>query len=308
MKNQRNNSKNKIDIHADDYAVSLHASEDLIACLKEGTLDSISIIPNMSCFEACMRRLHEEWNNLANKPLISVHLNLMEGHCVSVPEKVTDLVDEKGLFKVSWGSLLTASYNPFSYKKIKEQLKKEFTAQINRVQKSLPDGCELRLDSHQHTHMLPIVREAMIAVVDEEKLPVTFIRVAEEPLLPFLRHPGLYPSFGIANPIKNVLLNFYAIGMRKALKKRNLQPVLLWGLMMSGHMDIERIRQIYPDMKAYCDRKGQALEILFHPGTVLPEEINEEHCKAGFVEFHLSEGRKIERQAVDCLQQEVLHS
>ena len=40
----------KPDIHADDYALTLNTSKDMLACMQAGRLDSISIVPNMSCF------------------------------------------------------------------------------------------------------------------------------------------------------------------------------------------------------------------------------------------------------------------
>lgn len=255
-----------------------------------------------------MKRLQEEWESFPVKPLISVHLNLMEGHCVSDVLEVPDLVDGRGYFKISWGGLLLASYHPLMRNRILEQIKREFICQIERVQSNLPEGCELRLDSHQHTHMIPVVREGMFAAIDERKYPVRFVRVAREPLGPFLSQVALCPSYGIVNLIKNVILNIYAGSMERELNKRKISYDLIWGLIMSGHMDLERIKRIYPAMEAHCIKRGRTLELLFHPGTVLPEEITEEYVKDGFVEFHLAEGRKIERHAVDKLAREVLHS
>ena len=47
----------RTDIHADDYALTLQTSQDMLSCMQKGQLDSISIVPNMSCFEACMELL-----------------------------------------------------------------------------------------------------------------------------------------------------------------------------------------------------------------------------------------------------------
>lgn len=296
-----------IDIHADDYAISLHASENLIERVKAGKLDSISIIPNMSCFGSCMGRLLEEWNNFPKKPLISVHINLMEGHCLSRVETVPDLVDSEGYFKISWGSLLLASYNPMRYNRIKHQLQIEIQAQIERIRNAEPAECELRLDSHQHTHMIPIVFDAMMTVVRKQQHPVTFIRVAREPIMPFLTQISLYSSYSVTNIVKNVILNLYAGNVERKLRAMKIEPALLWGLVMTGHMDVDRVKKLYPSMLRICERKNKKMELLFHPGCVLAEEINEEYVKKGFVEFHLSEGRKIERHAVDNLAQEVMH-
>ena len=56
-----------------------------------------------------------------------------------------------------------------------------------------------------------------------------------------------------------------------------MKPMYLWGLIMSGHMDEKRIRQLLTDI----EKKGKSitarmLEILFHPGQVLREEISDE--------------------------------
>lgn len=44
----------RIDIHADDFGESVHASRDILECLKDGKLNSISVLANMSCFEECV--------------------------------------------------------------------------------------------------------------------------------------------------------------------------------------------------------------------------------------------------------------
>lgn len=294
-------NRNLADIHADDYAISTHASKDILECIKKGKLNSISIVPNMSCFQECMRMLMEQWDTYEAKPLISVHLNVMEGHCCSNPEDVPDLVDQKGFFKVSWGGLIKASYSKREFIKIKKQLKQEIKQQIDVVQAAIPSECSLRLDSHQHTHMIPIVWKALMEVIDEVHYDVEFIRVAKEPLSPFMKQISLFPSYSIINIVKNVILNWYAIRANKDLRLRNIESMLLWGLIMSGHMDADRIIRLYEPMLKYCKRKGKNLEILFHPGTALKEELGEEYVKEGFVQFHLSKGREIERWAVENL-------
>jgi hypothetical protein len=40
------------------------------------------------------------------------------------------------------------------------------------------------------------------------------------------------------------------------------------------------------------------VEVLFHPGSVKKEEITSEFIKPGFVNFHLSDNRKIEFNSV----------
>ena len=84
--------------------------------------------------------------------------NSMEGRCLSSPEELPDLVDEKGYFTADWGGLVKASFNPLRKEAVRSELTREIEAQIDRVRSSLPAGTPLRLDSHQHTHMFCSVR------------------------------------------------------------------------------------------------------------------------------------------------------
>ena len=144
----------KIDIHADDFGESVHASRDILECLKDGKLNSISVLANMSCFEECVRLYREAQEEFPWQPAISVHVNLMEGSCLSDPKDLPDLVDEKGHFQISWEKLFFVSYLP-SRNRFKKQLKKEIELQIKAVAGVFSELNlqELRIDSHQHTSM-----------------------------------------------------------------------------------------------------------------------------------------------------------
>ena len=71
------------DIHADDYALTVNTSKDMLECMRAGRLDSISIVPNMSCFEACMELFYAEIPKLPFLPLLSVHLDFVEGRSLA---------------------------------------------------------------------------------------------------------------------------------------------------------------------------------------------------------------------------------
>ena len=40
-----------IDVHADDYGITMNTSKEMMEGINAGKLRSISIMPNMSCFE-----------------------------------------------------------------------------------------------------------------------------------------------------------------------------------------------------------------------------------------------------------------
>ena len=157
---------------------------------------------------------------------------------------------------------------------------------------------ELRLDSHQHPHMIPFVFDVLMEICDESKIPVRFVRLAKEPLAPFLRQVFFYPTYSPVNLVKNVLLNVFSCQSRKKLEERGISYELLWGLLMSGNMDAKRISELFAHMEKYAGEKEKVLEILFHPGRMLKEEITGEYRKKGFLSFYLDEGRSVEKESV----------
>lgn len=293
--------KKWIDVHADDFGVSVHASADIVECLKGGMLDSISVIPNMSCFSACVRLYQDHKASFKKEPLICVHLNILDGKAVSDREKIPDLVDEEGFFCLTWGRLFLMNYGGKEKKeRIKRQLKTEFEAQIRLVEEAF-DLKELRLDSHQHPHMIPFVFDTLMEINDQGEKPVRFVRLAKEPLMPFLWQIVLYPTYSPVNLIKNILLNFFALQNCKKLEKRGISYELLWGLLMSGNMDAGRIGELFDHMVRYAGKKGKMMEILFHPGRMLEEEKGGEYRKKGFLRFYLSADRNVEKKSVKKL-------
>ncbi|MBQ6334376.1 MAG: ChbG/HpnK family deacetylase [Erysipelotrichaceae bacterium] len=290
--------KAELDIHADDFGYSLHTSEDLIECMKEGKLDSISIICNTSHFEKSMDLLYEQIPALPFLPLMSIHLDLPEGE------------SESRILPMSWVSLFASSYS-FKRKAVKTELKKELKRQIDKAQCAI-DKCimiakdkhiechqkGIRLDSHVHTHLIPIVWESLIEVIDEEGYDIEYIRNPKEPLIPFLKHTSLLSSYGVANLIKNRILMFYSGKVDKFCDEKKIAKMYMWGLTMSGHMDYDRIEKIYPDMMAKAKKDGRKLEILFHPGRALADEYGNEMNREYFADFNSSRNREIEKKAV----------
>ena len=301
-----------VDIHADDYGISPHSSEDILKCLHAGKLDSISVLTNMPCYGVYAEKFQNNKKSWPKQPRLSVHLNFMEGHCLAAPEKVSHLIDKKGYFNISWGTLFLWNYSPKKFMMIKKELKEEIKAQTERFIEYFGTDKPLRFDGHQHTQMLPICYWALLEVIVEQHYPTEYIRVTREPVLPYLKAVSLWKSYSPVNWIKNILLNFYAPGMERTLRQnrpswqKDNNPMYLWGVLMSGYMDEERVQKLFAAMLIQARKKERTLEILFHPGTVLREELHEEFSNAGANEFHVSEGRQIEYKAVMSLHTEEL--
>lgn len=288
----------KIDLHADDYAYSLNTSRDILECLSCGALDSISIICNTSAFVECMDLFYEAIPSFEKLPLLSVHLNLCEGF------------QSSELLPMSWEQLFFASYG-LKRKKYKAILKQEIRRQLSETQKVI-DRCisiakennvpvqqnGFRIDSHVHTHPIPIVWESLIEVIEEDGLDVEYIREPSEPLDVYLKEKSLWSSYSPVNLIKNRILRFYSRKIHRYLQKQKKQTMYLWGLVMSLHMDFDRIEVLWSAMKEKADRDGRDLELLFHPGTALESEYSKEMNAKYFRDSNTSKNRSIEKESV----------
>ena len=302
----------KTDIHADDYALTVNTSRDMLSCMREGKLDSISIVPNMSCFRECMDMLYEAIPEFPFLPKISVHLDFVEGRSLAGNSQVSLLTkDGSTLMGLSWGGLFLLSYLPWKRRMAKEQLKKEIKAQIEIVQATVRRAMDIakehgipctqkgvRIDSHQHAHMIPVVWEALVEVIAEEKYETEYIRNSKEMMGAFVAEVSLWKTYRPINLVKNRLLSLYSHKADRYAKAHGMQQMYLWGLIMSGHMDYDRIVRLYPKIAAKAKRDNRMLEILFHPGLTLPEEVSEEIGEEAVRDFYLRKDRHVEMDAV----------
>lgn len=285
------------DFHADDFGISINSCNDILKLAQEKKINSLSILPNMNTFSYAVELLKKDNSTLLSSIKITVHLNFMEGHCCSDKEQVSSLVDKNGYFKISWGKLFIYNYIPFLRAKIKKQLCTEI---ISQTQKCIDAGIikdKLRFDGHQHTHMIPLVFEALLIAVkhfDQKGFKTEYIRNTQDPIRPYYKAKEIKNTFNKINLIKCIILNYYSIKVRSNLKKMNLPVNYLCGVFFSGNMDFDRLSKI---LLYYIEKpltQKRIIEILFHPGEVLKDEITEEFVKPDFNIFHLSDGRKIE--------------
>ena len=288
----------KLDFHADDYGLSLNTSREILHLINHGKLDSISLMSNMDCYEEALKLWREELIP-GKKPDCSVHLNFMEGRCCADKSRLDLLVDQRGLFRISWGSLVKYHYHPRLRKQAKAQLKLEIEAQIEKVVSdySLLSNGGLRVDSHQHTHMIPLVWEALTEVLREKEYPIEYIRIAREDILPYLQATDLYRTYLPINIIKVLVLNWYSRKAQRRLRRLKLPSMFLCGVVFSGKMDAQRVRRLLPGLIQRAKKRQLPLEVLFHPGTLLQEEMGEEFNHPGANSFYLSGNRSLEHQS-----------
>ena len=277
-------------IHADDYGMTSITCQRIKNCLENGCLNSISVMPN-GCLKDC-----SEVREMKEVPC-AIHLNLVEGRGLTSAEQIDLLVQPNGYMKHSFVGLLMLSISP-KRKKLEKQLYLELKAQIFSMMKLLPENKAIFLDSHQHTHMIPLVFRTILRIIEEEDISVQYLRVSAEPVMPFLREPSLYHTYRPVNVIKNIVLNFLWLFNRKKFRISGIQSALFCGIIFSGNMDKDRIMKVFPHFYEKAKKQGCDLEFLFHPGYIEDGEEFMDPYKEAFQQFYLSEGRKVEYEAL----------
>ena len=267
MKKEKQNVS--IEFHADDYALFPTQSHRILDCHRNGKLNGLSIMPNSPHLAECVSDLYPFLGTVA----VTVHLNLIEGNSLCDPGQVPLLVNEKGQLCCSFGSLLLRSFLP-GRNLLRQQLKQELRAQILAVRKVLPQEVPLRLDGHAHYHMIPVVFDAMMDVIREEDLPVSYIRIPREYLRLYLPHFFRLRDLSPINLVKVAILNLLS-GMARLKYRKELEPMekkLFLGVALSGRMYYENLKVFFPQAMKLAQKRGWDLEILGHPGGVFEDE------------------------------------
>lgn len=274
-------------LHADDYGYNIEVSNDIIECIKEGTLHGISIMPNSPYFDESMEILQASKVDVSK----AIHFSISEGPCLSNKNDVKLLVNENGMFCLSFFKLLLLSIGP-KRKELKKELKLEIRAQLKKAKPYLD---EINVDSHVHYHMIPLVLKSILEVIKEEGYEINYLRVPAEPLKPFIKNIKI-GGFNLVNIIKNIVLNVLAFSDRKMLKEYKDKTAVFFGIVMSGHMDIDRVSALLPEFKKIAGKKNMDVEVLAHPGRANSMETLLDPSNIEYSKAPLSEDRHIEKK------------
>ena len=275
---------------ADDYGISKLCNDRIEECLDNGALNKVSVLPN--------GELTDFKKRLSGKAdRISLHINLVEGHSLAAPKDIPLLVTEQGYFRYSFVGLLFHSLFG-KRKEMEKQLYKELQSQISFWKQHMGEDHPLYIDSHQHTHMIPLIFKTLMRVIKDEQLKVERIRIPDEPLLPYLLTPSLYTSYSLSGLAKQWLIKLLALANRRELKKSGLEYPYFMGLLFSGHLTEEKIRKVLPRYIKIAEKRGKNIEIGFHPGYVEAEESLMDGYRKGFEHFYFSPWRKKEHDTL----------
>ena len=271
---------------ADDYGISEGANSCIENCFKNGVLNKISVLPN--------GRVSDFKKRLSGKDaMLSLHINLVEGHPLSNPNDDDLLVSESGYFKYSFIGLLFLSLSP-KRNEFEKQIYKEIQSQIKFWKEAVGENTSVSIDSHQHTHMIPLIFKTLMRVIKEEGLKVSYLRIPDEPLLPYICTPSLYFEYRPVGLVKQWLLKIFAFINRKELKKSKIPNAYFMGILFSGKLNEVRIKNLLPHYLRLAKKHNKDIEIGFHPGNIKVGEEPIDGIRQGFKKFYFSPWRDTE--------------
>ena len=262
-----------------------------------GALNSLSVLVTSPRYRECVKLLAPY--RLTGDLSVGLHVNLVEGHCAADASHIPLLVDDEGVFKRGFiGLLLMSAVRP---RMSRVQLAEEVGAQIDLFLEEFPDLKErLRIDSHQHFHLIPAVFDALVSAVETRDCTVEYIRVPAEPLLPHLRARTLHLVAPV-NWVKCGVLNALWLLDKRKVPEIMRHSAVFCGVCFSGAMTAEHVNRIARSFKEYAAAKHLPVEFLFHPGGVESAAECLNPALPGFVAFYTSPNRSAEAEAVRLL-------
>lgn len=294
-------------IHADDYGISLNQSKKILACSSvcggEGALNSTSVVVTSPVFTECSELIKP--HVIAGHIKLGLHLNIVEGQALSKQFDIPLLADANGMFKQGFAGALALSLR--NHDKLMRQVRIEAYAQIEAFLTEFPElRSALRIDSHQHFHMIPAVFEGLLAAAEDSNARIEYLRIPAEPLVPFMQIPDIRRNIPPVNVAKNVLLNSLWRVNKKHYPLSLSQPALFFGLALSGCMQHVVHNDFLQRANELAAPESKDIELLFHPGGISDADECLNPDLKGFVNFYASQNRAKEAEALCALTQYLL--
>jgi chitin disaccharide deacetylase len=240
-------TRRRVILTADDFGLAVAVNEAIEEAHRQGILTTASLMVGAAAADDAVARAR-------GLPTLRVglHVVLVQGRPVLPPERVPDLVDERGDFT---GRLVSAGFAYFFRPGIRRQLEDEIRAQYEAFRAT---GLPLdHVNAHNHMHLHPTLLALIVAVGRDYGLRA--VRVPYEPPLASFRAAGS----GLARRLATAagMAPWIAL-LRWRLRREGLKSNrCVFGLHDSGNMTAELLSRMVGELPA------GVTEIYFHPAT-----------------------------------------
>ena len=276
----------KLIINADDLGFSPAVNRAVLEGAAFGTITAASLMVNMPFAAAAVGLVRRHCPELS----LALHFTLTSGKPVASPEEIPLLVDERGYFKHGflglWKNLaLKKRHNAFL-----NQVHTEFQSQFHRMEQfAQSHGLRFdHLDSHQHIHVLPGIREILQQTADEHGL---HLRVPRELFGSVERFASRFHTWLPGGILKRTLLNMHTFRLR--------QRIGYFGILETGKIDKTAIQAILRTIRSQ-NGPWEVFELNIHPSA--EEKESDKNCvlcaSGDDIAFHRSPWRRREFDAI----------
>lgn len=190
---------------------------------------------------------------------VGLHLVLVSGRPCLSPDKIPDLVNDKGMLS---SNQVSNGIRMFFLHKVRRQLEAEIRAQFEAFGQT-----GLRLDhvnAHKHMHLHPTVLEMIINIGADYGLKA--VRVPNEPPLEVLIYSK---KEKLRRYTRWLFLKPWVAIMQKRLREKNIRfNDYIYGMDDSGHMNIDNLIRILSHLPEGIS------EVYSHPATQLWDGID----------------------------------
>ena len=218
------------DCHADDLGLDESINDAIFDLADAGQLQGASL---MVAGPAVAHAV----DGLRSRPQLKayLHLVLSEGPPISPPDQIPLLIDAQGLLNLGFGQLLLASIWPSTHsRKLARQLATEIKAQILMFQ-SLVGAQSLRVDGHQHIHLVPVVWRELLKL--EPALRPSWLRTIREPWPTAISNGCWLQSLLSAGLLKWLILSLLSAALQPTLKRNQIATNSSFaGVLFTGRM------------------------------------------------------------------------
>ena len=281
----------KVLLKSDDAGATPAMTDRILEAWRAGWLDGFSIITNGTACDRVSAALRAEPARAAR---LAVHLNLSEGPAAAPASAVGLLVNEQGVLKHTFGSLLWTWLRggASSRRTLAQQVETEWRAQVERAKQICEPRAVDAVDGHNHVHMLPFLFPIALRLAEQARIPQ--IRVSREPLFVSPRAADLHPRL-LANIVKHVLLRALAVPAARRLPGSPVTAGSIVGVLYSGLMSEQAAMA---GIRAARRDGAPAVEVIFHIGRATVDEAQRWAHMPGAVPFFLSSRRDREYEAL----------
>lgn len=151
--------------HADDLGLANGVDAAILGLARSHQLDGASLLVDGPTAASAAKA----WTALGRPRSLCLHLCLTEGPDRSAGSDLP----------ASFGQLLLASLLPGRRQRIRPQLERSIRRQVS-LYRQLTGEQRIRLDGHQHIHLVPVVLDSLLNLAEE--LQIDWIRTTAEPL------------------------------------------------------------------------------------------------------------------------------